>query len=308
MFRSHRGIIFAMVGIAVAVVAVVMALTLQPENPNLAGNAGYQEEAADYQAGGGDCQQPEIERLTGRKRTRRAATCAEAEEEHRLKANDLIQQRRAADAAEASAVIAYQQTRIAAWGIALGIVTMAAAVGAALYARSAAKAAENSFGLEKDLAKPRLEVSAALANAFCNPAFSLPRSAPAVINVANRGATQVSEFKIDRAVLKIDGRPDVSNLRAGHHMTEHGQPFTTVSPHGGVTTIGLWGFALGATDREHDGSDVSISLAGTFRDAFGIDHSWEAITTGNLAVHPFGNTEGYQIGAVLQAIEVTIKD
>ncbi|MCC4256724.1 MULTISPECIES: hypothetical protein [Sphingobium] len=136
MFGSNRRDIAAICGIVFT--AGLLALLLYPEQPNLAGNAGYQGQAADYRAGGYDCQPQAIDALPRRKREERAVSCKEAEEEHRLKTDDLIQQRRAAQAAEASSILTYQQTVIGALGLAFGFVTMVAAIGAAIYARYAA--------------------------------------------------------------------------------------------------------------------------------------------------------------------------
>lgn len=74
----------------------------------------------------------------GRERTSRADACAEKVEEHRLSTNDLIQQTRAADAAGAQAIIAGQGLWTA-WFQTIGsFITLAAAIGAAIYARAAA--------------------------------------------------------------------------------------------------------------------------------------------------------------------------
>ena len=124
--------------------ASIVGLALQPQKPRLAGDAGYQEDHPAYRPGGSNCEPASVERLKGAERLRRADACQEAAEQHRLQANDLIQQRRAANAAEASAAFAYQQTRIGAWGLALGFVTMFAAIAAAMYARDAAQEAKRA--------------------------------------------------------------------------------------------------------------------------------------------------------------------
>jgi hypothetical protein len=130
--------------IIVAAGAGYLASSLSPEKPNLASNSGYQGQATSYRAGGADCQPTEIKPLSNGERARRAVACQEAEEEHRLKTDDLIQQRRSADAANAMTILSYEQTKIATWGIALGFITMFAAIAAAFYARSAAVHSDNS--------------------------------------------------------------------------------------------------------------------------------------------------------------------
>lgn len=145
MPSGNRRFLAAIAGLAIALCAAwLLAWTLYPEQPKLAGDTAKQEQRADYKAGGADCQPSEIDLLASSKRARRAVACQEAEEQHRLQANDLIQQRRSADAADAVAILTYEQTRIAAWGMALGFITMGAAIAAAFYARSAAVHSDKS--------------------------------------------------------------------------------------------------------------------------------------------------------------------
>lgn len=145
MPSGNRRFVAAIAGLAIAVgTASLLAWSLYPEQPKLSGLAAKQEQRVDYRAGGTDCQPSEIGLLAGRERARRSIACQEAEEQHRLQTNDLIQQRRSADAADAMTVLSYQQTGIAAWGMALGFITMAAAIAAAFYARSAAVHSDKS--------------------------------------------------------------------------------------------------------------------------------------------------------------------
>ena len=136
MSRSGWGVVVAIVVAVIASSALLAAL--YPEQPNLSGNVGSREKDSAYRAGGSVCDQSQVDVALGWERFRRAKACREAEEEHRLKANDLIQQQRAAHAAETSAVYAFQQTRIAAWALFLGGFTLIAASVAAYFAREAA--------------------------------------------------------------------------------------------------------------------------------------------------------------------------
>ena len=139
MLRGYRGVFVAIAGLVIVLgSSLLLTWSLYPEQPNLSGNTGYEKELSGYHAGGADCEPSQIKRLGDGKRAERAKSCQEAQEQHRLQANDLIQQRRSADAADAMTILSYQQTRIGAWGVALGFITMAAAIAAAFYARSAA--------------------------------------------------------------------------------------------------------------------------------------------------------------------------
>lgn len=118
--------------------AVYLLNILYPVKPVLTGNTGYITKASNYHPGGSDCEKSHVDVLPIKNRRHQIEICKQANEEYRLQTNDLIQQRRSADAADAMAILSYRQTEIAAWGIALGFVTMAAAIAAAFYARHAA--------------------------------------------------------------------------------------------------------------------------------------------------------------------------
>ncbi len=138
MFAVHWRYIGLSVGLIL--IAFSIAYFFSPDRPNLVGNAGYEEQSINYRAGGASCELDAGEIFLGRERRGRAEACDQVREQHRLDANDLIQQRRAADAAEASARFAFQQTWIALWGITLGLFTLLAAGLAAFFAREAANA------------------------------------------------------------------------------------------------------------------------------------------------------------------------
>ncbi len=136
---GYRGVVLAVAGLVLLILGLAVGWSLQPRQPELTSNASYQTIAADYKPGGRNCEPSRLKELpSDRERAKHTETCQEAAEQHRLTSNDLIQQRRAADAANAMAILTYEQTGIAAWGMALGFVTMGAAIAAAFYARSAA--------------------------------------------------------------------------------------------------------------------------------------------------------------------------
>jgi hypothetical protein len=154
MPRGYRNAIFAVVGIVlISLLAAAIAYAiLKPEPPKFAGEEGYQEISRTYQAGDPGCQPSALKSLKPKQAERRKYACADAAEQHRFNANNLIEYRRAADAADASARFSYQQTRITVVGALLGIMTMAAAIIAAVFAGMAAyetnrgaNAAENAL-------------------------------------------------------------------------------------------------------------------------------------------------------------------
>ncbi len=137
MFGSYRHNVAATLGV-VGVVTFSIGFALQPEKPHLAGESGYRKQSPAYQAGGTDCEQSRFLTLRGIDRERKISDCREAEEQHREAADNVIEARRSASAADASAVAAYQQAWIAAWGAAFVAATLIAAIGAAIFAERAA--------------------------------------------------------------------------------------------------------------------------------------------------------------------------
>ena len=136
MPRGYR--LFFITALAAVVLALALGGILQPPQPRFSGNPGYQEQAASYRAGGANCEPSKIRLLPIALRQRQADTCEEAKEQHRESAGNLIEGRRGTIAAEANAYYSYVQARFAAYGAAIGLMTLFAAVGAAIFAERAA--------------------------------------------------------------------------------------------------------------------------------------------------------------------------
>lgn len=98
-----------------------------------------------YRPGGANCEPSALAKIAYAKvRLRQAENCQKETEEYRQSSDDLIQQTRAANAAQAQADIASQQLW-SGWLQTLGgFLTLAAATGAAIYARDAAKEGKRS--------------------------------------------------------------------------------------------------------------------------------------------------------------------
>ena len=140
------------IGLAALLACGGLFWALWPEQPYLTGDAGYEEQDLGYYPGGTACYPSEVSRLPWRERVEQSERCQDAQEQHRLAANDLMQQRRAANAAEATAVLAYDQTRIAIWALIFAVCTLAAALLAAIYARMAAIAARTAVVATREIA------------------------------------------------------------------------------------------------------------------------------------------------------------
>lgn len=144
MLERYRPL--AAVVAALAACSVALWVLLEPRGPNLARYEESGKKQADYHPGDSDCHPSRLARL--RLPTREAEDqrerCAEAAEEYRLKTNDLVQQTRSADAAEAVVALTYDQSQIALASLILGVLTLVAASAAALYASQAASETKRS--------------------------------------------------------------------------------------------------------------------------------------------------------------------
>jgi hypothetical protein len=140
MPRGYRNAIIAAVGIVILATLFSTAafILFRPASPNLVGEVRYQAQERQRETAVTDCQPTALKILEPKQAEARKNTCTDAAELHRYNASNLIEYRRAADAAEASARFSYDQARVSVLGVVLGIATMAAAVIAAVFAGMAA--------------------------------------------------------------------------------------------------------------------------------------------------------------------------
>ncbi|MFY7836854.1 MAG: hypothetical protein ACOVQ0_11315 [Novosphingobium sp.] len=119
-----------------------------PKQPILPDYQNADTQPVQYYPGGTNCGPEILAHLTGVKATSETDRCKEVAEEHRLKTNDLVQQTRAADAANAAALLGYTATKIALAGLIGGLLTLVAAGFAAYYARKAYTTAHTTLEIE----------------------------------------------------------------------------------------------------------------------------------------------------------------
>lgn len=137
MFRGNRLLVAALA--VVGAITVAIGCWTWPISPRLTDYGEANPSNGHYRAGGHKCQPSALTAIRDSgKRIRQTDACAEKSEEYRQQTNDLIQQTRAADAAKAQADIATQQLWTGWMQTLGGFLTLAAAVGAAIYARDAA--------------------------------------------------------------------------------------------------------------------------------------------------------------------------
>lgn len=142
-FKRNWGIILAVL-IALLGVLVMWKITapIRVDLPQYA----YDAPTTSHVPGGKACLPHALAKLkAGKSRDTAQAKCDDEAEAHRLQINDLVQQSRAADAAQAQARLGEQAVWIAFLQTLGGFLTLIAAIAAAAYARSAARAAQDSL-------------------------------------------------------------------------------------------------------------------------------------------------------------------
>jgi hypothetical protein len=153
MLRGYRGYIAAAVGIGLAI-AALGAFALRPVD--LPSYQELQGPKANYRPGGTSCDPARLRSIPGGNAPNERIRCEDAAEEYRLKRNDLVQQARSANAAEALVAFTYRQTGLLLVGTILGLLTLGAAAYAAWYAKRAAEAAEKDLAHSLHSARPHL--------------------------------------------------------------------------------------------------------------------------------------------------------
>ncbi len=164
MVTSNRLRIIAL-GI-VTVLAIGIGVWTWPSPPKRVSNGGVNALNSSYRSGDERCDPARITAIQKlRDRESKAIECAKDAEEYRLSTADLIQQTRAANAAEAQAEIASQQLWTGWLQTIGGFLTLAAAVSAAIFARDAAVETKRSvnvsmIGLEQSKSDNNLALRA----------------------------------------------------------------------------------------------------------------------------------------------------
>lgn len=155
MSKGNRGILIA-VGIAI-VGSLLIGLWTWPSSRTLKAYHYEDAHSGDYRPGGKACEPRNLAAIRNvGKAERERDACAEEAENHRLQTNGLVQQTRAADAAEAQAVVTNQSLWMVFFQTVGGFLTLVAAGAAAFYAADAARAAHASLDHAKEATRAEL--------------------------------------------------------------------------------------------------------------------------------------------------------
>ncbi len=192
MFGGNR-LLFVALGL-VATVTAVIGWRTWPTLPVQARFEYSDPRNADYRPGGGKCDQAALAKILDAKvRLGQAADCQEQAEEYRQNSDDLIQQTRSANAAQAQASIANQQLWIGWWQTLGGFLTLAAAIGAAIYARAAAKHTRDGNEIARQNSAPYFQIHSHMC--LINPNTNdRGRQACLIVDATNEGQTHALNF------------------------------------------------------------------------------------------------------------------
>lgn len=126
-------------GLIVAAMVFAWLLPRQPDNPV---EQRIEAQSSQYHPGGSQCDPARLRSLTGREAASESDRCQAAAARHQQEQNDLFQQRRMADAAEAMNSLTFKQSQALAVQSAIVFLAFFAALAAAWYAKRAADEAK----------------------------------------------------------------------------------------------------------------------------------------------------------------------
>lgn len=149
---SEHWLSVATLGIALILTPAIV-FTLQPPTSSTAQQE-IQGDASSYRPGGSDCDPQRISTLPDGEAASERDRCEQAAEQYRIESNDLAQQRRMADAAEAMNDLTFAQSRALQWQTVIVFWAFIAAVAAAIYARRAADAGRQANEIAREQQRP----------------------------------------------------------------------------------------------------------------------------------------------------------
>ncbi len=233
MLRGNR-LLFTALGL-VAVITCLVGWWTFPISPTTQQFRYDSPRDQNYRPGGSQCEPSALAKIAGANiRLRKAEYCQKEAEEYRQSSDDLIQQTRAANAAQAQADIASQQLWTGWLQTLGGFLTLAAAIGAAIYARDAAKEGRRSaneaelsrktfIGSERATLRPANGIDV-------TPAPNQPTRRGLWLNFTNHGRGNAIIRRIVWRTSDIGDWPDeFSEEEAVSHVIEAGKS-TEIDP------------------------------------------------------------------------------
>lgn len=155
--RAHAALLlFVLAGIGLS---LILGVVLWPREPELSRHERVEQQEPGYRPGGPDCSPARLPTIPASRGDRdKRQSCAEMAEEHRLKEDDLRQQNRSAEAAEAVMWLTYNQSRTLIVGTVVGGLTLLAAIAAAIFAGDAARETRRAAIAAEEDGRPWLHV------------------------------------------------------------------------------------------------------------------------------------------------------
>jgi hypothetical protein len=200
MWKAYRYELIA--GAVILLVALAVGLRTWPITPPLQSYGEEQPRDTKYRPGGSACEPAALIKLGREAGVRAADACRREAEEFRQKTNDLIQQTRSANAAEAQTEVSNQALWMLWFQTLGGFLTLFAAIGAALYARRAAVATEATAEVTLAHSKPEVEITG---NVHLQPRGADDTIQELGISARNSGYGSALGFEIRQAKLTVEG-------------------------------------------------------------------------------------------------------
>jgi len=147
------------------VAAGIIWTVLRPDFPSMPTSEFKKVEETKYSPGNPACFPSRLDRLPDGEAADERYRCEVAADEHRLQNDDLVQQTRASNAAEAAVGLTYRQMLIELAGAIAGLITLLAAAYAAWYARKAADAGHQANVISESANRPWVVIDAQIINA-----------------------------------------------------------------------------------------------------------------------------------------------
>jgi hypothetical protein len=166
-----------------------------------------------YRPGGSKCEPSALARIADAKvRLRKSEDCQTQSEEYRQSSDDLIQQTRAANAAQAQANIASQQLWTGWLQTLGGFLTLAAAVGAAIYARHAAKHTRDANEISQNAQRAWVTLALEPKSVSASPKGGLRFGL--MLSVENIGGTVATHFDYESDFIFVAQGESTESLSA----------------------------------------------------------------------------------------------
>lgn len=237
MLKGERGfLVFIALALAFAALAWV---AMRPAFPSLPASQFKQAEETEYSPGNPRCYPSRLQGLPEREAADERYRCETQAEKHRQQSDNLVQQTRAANAADAVVRLTYGQSLMGLAGTIFGVLTLLAAAYAAWYARHAAKAAREGLDHAREEARPWISIAA--------KPERITGGARAIrfyyrVEIKNVGRLVATNVYVLNKIINGSSIADNTLNSLSQEWEEEREPTHAVLMPGETTSFSLWAF------------------------------------------------------------------